>query len=159
MLTTERFAQNGSALRKREKIPMNEGRVASKPPADGTTACEARCILIVDDNVDLAEATAIMLKFSGFDTITAHSGREAIERARLRRPDTVLLDIGLPDMDGYALARKLRQDVGLFDATMIAISANDPNVHSPNARAARFEHYLIKPVDIDFLLRILTHSI
>jgi len=113
-------------------------------------------ILIVDDNADLAEATSMMLGICGFDTRTAYCGRLAMEQARSFQPEIVLLDIGLPDIDGYQVAATLRGEDSLSAATFIAVSAVDPDSQSPFAREARFDHYLIKPVDFDVLIRLLT---
>jgi DNA-binding response OmpR family regulator len=66
-----------------------------------------RRILVVDDNPDAADAVAVLLQIEGHEVHTAHSGRAALAEARTWRPDTMVLDIGLPDMDGYELARQV----------------------------------------------------
>jgi len=112
-------------------------------------------VLIIDDNADLAEATSMMLTLCGFNTITAYNGSLALDKARTFRPDIILLDIGLPDMDGYEVASTIRRECGLATTIFIAVSANDPDTRAPHAREARFDHYLVKPVDLDLLLRLL----
>jgi CheY-like chemotaxis protein len=113
-------------------------------------------VLIVDDNADLAEATSMMLTICGFNTTTAYNGSLALEKARTFRPEIILLDIGLPDMDGYELASTIRRECGLAATIFIAISARKPDARAPHAREARFDHYLVKPVDLDLLLRLLS---
>ena len=115
-------------------------------------------VLIIDDNADLAEATSMMLSICGFDTSTAYSGSLAVEKARTFRPDIILLDIGLPDMDGYEVASTIRRECNLGTTMFIAVSARDPDARAPHAREARFDHYLIKPVDLDLLLRLLSRQ-
>ncbi|MGZ3300578.1 MAG: response regulator [Isosphaeraceae bacterium] len=115
-------------------------------------------ILIVDDNADLAETTSMMLTICGFNTTTAYNGSLALEKARTFRPEIILLDSGLPDMNGYELASTIRKDCGLPTTLFIAISAGDPDSRSPHAREARFDHYLVKPVDLDALLRLLSNQ-
>ncbi len=113
-------------------------------------------ILIIDDNADLAEATAMMLKFRGFHTTTAHNGYLALLCARSFLPEIVLVDINLPDIDGYELASTIRRECGLQATLFIAISASDPDKSSPFFREADFDHYLIKPVDLDDLVKLLS---
>src|SRR5919204_3084437 len=88
-----------------------------------------RRILVVDDNVDAADALSELLRDYGHDVITAHTGRVAVDQAKLHRPDLVLLDISLPEMDGYEVARKLRDEVGLSDALLIALTGYDEERH------------------------------
>ncbi len=98
----------------------------------------------------------MMLALWGFNTTTAYNGSVALEKAREFRPEVVLLDIGLPDMDGYEVASTLRRECGLAATIFIAISARDPDIRAPHAREAKFDHYLVKPVDLDLLLRVLS---
>ncbi len=114
-------------------------------------------VLIVDDNADLAEAMSMTLSMCGFQTMTAYSGRGAIKKASTFRPDIILLDIGLPDMSGYELASALRTKDDLSITHFIAISANDPETRPQNVRADLFDNYLVKPVDLDSLVQLLSH--
>jgi DNA-binding response OmpR family regulator len=114
-------------------------------------------ILIIDDNFDLADSMRRLLAHHGFHVAMATNGQTGLEVARAFQPKAVLLDIGLPDMDGYQVAEALRRDVGLEQVLLIAISAYDPE-HGPlAARSARFDHYLIKPVEFEQLLPMLPH--
>ena len=115
-------------------------------------------VLVVDDNTDLAEATSRLLRLFGFLVETAKNGCTAVELTRAFRPFIVLMDINLPDMDGYEVARNLRKDHGMDQAILIAMSAVEPRINSPFDREARFDHYLMKPFDLELLLCILTES-
>ena len=83
-------------------------------------------ILVIDDNADLAEALATVLTICGFDTTTAYSGRLALEKARTFQPEVILLDIGLPDIDGYEVAATLRRDCSLEAASSSRCPPTNP---------------------------------
>ena len=87
-----------------------------------------RSILIADDNQDLAVSLSMLLKLVGFEVETVHTGGEAVTAAKLRRPDVLLLDIGLPGLDGYQVARQFRSDDNLKDVFIIAISGYSPDM-------------------------------
>jgi two-component system CheB/CheR fusion protein len=110
-------------------------------------------VLIVDDNADAAAGLARLLRASGYAAVVAADGPAALAAAASDRPGCVLLDIGLPGMDGYDVARRLRDDAGLTDALIVAVSgyAPDPN----RATAAGINHHLVKPLDLDALLALL----
>jgi DNA-binding response OmpR family regulator len=132
---------------------MTSARNALYSPGYPMLTTRSSCpVLIVDDNTDLARSMSMLLSHYGFPVATASDGRSAIETARSFRPKIVLLDIGLPDIDGYRVAQALRNDVGLNDSTLIAISANDPLSRSTHSPVSYFDHYLVKPVDLDILL-------
>jgi PAS domain S-box-containing protein len=115
------------------------------PPAAGRTFR----ILVVDDNADTAKGMAILLQLTGHDVVTAHSGPEAIEAARTHRPELILLDIGLPGMDGYQVAEQLRQDPWCKDCVIVAASGygNEEDFH--RSSAAGFDYHLVKPIDFN----------
>ncbi len=121
-------------------------------PMDGTP----KLVLIVDDNADAAESLADVLDLAGHHVHVARGGRDAIARARELRPDVVLCDIGLPDVDGYAVARALRQDPALGATRLVAVSGYAQPEDRDRARAAGFDEHLAKPPrieDIEKLLR------
>jgi PAS domain S-box-containing protein len=116
-------------------------------------------ILIVDDDVDTARSMVRLLNVEGHTVRTAHDGPKALELARELRPEVVLLDIGLPGMDGYQLARAFRGDDTLKDATLIAVSGYGQEHDRTRSREAGFDHHLIKPVDFDRLRALLSEPI
>ncbi|HEX8478101.1 MAG TPA: ATP-binding protein, partial [Telluria sp.] len=137
---------------------MHDAGMGSGRPDAGTSAREqpARLkILVVDDNVDAAEVLGMLLDASGHDVIVENAARQALECASLSCPDVALLDIGLPEMDGLALARQLRAMPGLAGLTLIAVTGYGQEADRQNAFAAGFDHYLTKPVDFAQLTALL----
>jgi len=115
-------------------------------------------ILVVDDNVDTARGLDRLLKLVGHQVQVAHSGPEAIEAARAFRPEVVLLDIGLPGMDGYKVARPLRTEPFGKDAVIVAVSGYGQDDDRRKSREAGFDHHLVKPVDLDDLIALLNQA-
>jgi len=106
-------------------------------------------VLVVDDNVDAAEMLAELLRASGYAASVAHDGPVALELARSSPPDIVLIDIGLPVMDGYELARRLR---GMLNgARLIAVTGYGQQGDRERSRVAGFDAHLVKPVSLDVL--------
>jgi PAS domain S-box-containing protein len=126
-------------------------RAAEKPSAPRSSR-----ILVVDDNVDTAKGMARLLKLLGHEVWTAYNGNEAMKIAREREPDFVLLDIGLPEMDGYEVARRLRQEEGGRKAVIVAVSGYGQEEDLARGRVVGFDHHLVKPIDHDALLMILS---
>lgn len=116
----------------------------------------ARRILLVEDSLDSAETLAELLKMWGHDVRMAHAGKEALEAARDYRPDVVLLDIGLPDMDGYAVARRLR-DEGLGGELLVALTGYSADIAKERGGEV-FDRHITKPVMPDALAEILGKS-
>jgi CheY-like chemotaxis protein len=108
---------------------------------------------VVDDNADAADAISMLLGSSGHEVHTAYGAFEAIEKAADVRPEVILLDIGLPGMDGYELARELRRIKK--DALLIALTGYGQDKDRRKAREAGFDHHLTKPVDLDGLNALL----
>jgi signal transduction histidine kinase len=103
-------------------------------------------VLVIEDNVDVAEAMSWLLKALGHDYRVIHDGREALDTARAWRPDVILLDVGLPVMDGYAVCRALRADAQFKDIPIIAQTGWGQNGDKASATDAGFSHHLTKPV-------------
>ncbi len=118
------------------------------PPAGPT---QSRRILIVDDNKDAAETMAMLQQLHGHDTRTAYSGPEALATAQEFLPHVVLLDIGLPGMDGFEVARRLRMIPSLQDAFLIALSGYSTEADRKQSSAAGFNEHLAKPADLVLL--------
>jgi CheY-like chemotaxis protein len=109
----------------------------------------------VDDNADAAEMLGAFLELEGYEVVVAHSGPEALDRAFTDRPDTILMDIGMPAMDGYEVARRLRQDPALAQVVLIALTGYGQEEDRERSRQAGFDHHLAKPVQVEDLLRLL----
>jgi len=116
-------------------------------------------ILVVEDNADTAESMARLLRLLGYEVQIAHDGPRAIEMALRQRPDFVLLDIGLPGMDGYEVAVRLRQEASCQDAVLIAISGYGRSEDRQRSREAGIDHHLIKPIDHHELLALLAQRV
>lgn len=108
-------------------------------------------VLIVEDNRDTADTTAMLLRMHGFDVAVAYNGRTALQTAKSYDPDVVLLDLSLPDIDGYAVARGLRSD-GLARASVIAVSGYAPDF---DWDGVDFDDHLVKPVVNETLVALL----
>jgi signal transduction histidine kinase len=112
-------------------------------------------VLVVDDSADTARAMVRLLGAQGFDVRVAHDGRAAVDAARDHRPDVILLDIGLPGMNGYEVARAVRRDPDLAGVTLIAISGYGQDHDRRRSADAGFDHHLVKPVDYGVLYALL----
>jgi CheY-like chemotaxis protein len=115
-----------------------------------------RRVLIVDDNEDAANSLALILQLSGHQTASVYSAVDALQRAAAFRPDVVLLDIGLPGMDGYEVAQKMRELPGLRDIRLVAVTGYGRSDDRLRARDAGFDDHLTKPVEYAVLERTLT---
>jgi CheY-like chemotaxis protein/two-component sensor histidine kinase len=121
----------------------------------GPAAC-ARCrILVVDDNVDAAHSLAKLLEISGHAVHVVYDGLAGIQAARSLLPDIILLDIGLPGMDGYEVARHLRDEPAFKDVPLVAVSGYAREEDRLRSRQAGFNHHLVKPVDPEILPSLL----
>ena len=114
-----------------------------------------RRILIIDDNVDAASSLAELLRLEGHQCEAIYSAHEALERAAALRPEWVLLDIGLPDLDGYEVARRLRQIDGLEEVGLIALTGYGRAEDLERTRVAGFDGHIVKPLDFGELERVL----
>jgi CheY-like chemotaxis protein len=118
-------------------------------------AVEGLCILVVEDSVDAAEALRMLLEAIGHTGLVAHTGAEALAVARARRPDLILLDLALPDISGFEVARQLRED-RTFDATrLVALSGFGADEHRQRCAEGGFDDCLEKPVELGVLLTAL----
>jgi signal transduction histidine kinase len=114
-----------------------------------------RRILVVDDNADAAETLGTLLQTLGATVRVSRSGPEALEQSDAFNPDTVLLDIGMPGMDGYEVARRLRASSAHADVLLIALTGWGQEHDQYRARAAGFDLHMIKPPDLDVLYDVL----
>jgi CheY-like chemotaxis protein len=117
--------------------------------ASAQRAANARRVLIVDDNLDSALSMSLLLRQAGHETLQVHTGSEAVEAALRFNPRAVLLDIGLPDMDGHEVARLMREEPALDGALVIAVTGYGREQDMAESRAAGIDAHLVKPVDMD----------
>lgn len=130
-------------------------RVAPVSAAAPTTQPPARQILVVDDNRDSAHSLAKLLRLHGHDVRTAYDGPQALEAARIQEPEIILLDIGLPGMDGLDVARRVRQELHLTNVVLVALTGYGQEEDRRRSQEAGFNAHLVKPVDLDALREIL----
>jgi two-component system CheB/CheR fusion protein len=109
----------------------------------------------VDDNVDAAESIALVLRIIGHEVRTAYQGPAALEAARAFRPEVVLLDIGMPGIDGYEVARRLRQEPALEKVLLVALTGYGQEEDRRRSREAAIDHHLVKPVGPEELRALL----
>ena len=115
-------------------------------------------ILLVDDYGDVGAMLSEVLRAKGYDTRIAYDGPAAIEIAKGFKPDVALLDIGLPGMSGYELARRLKALPGLERIRLVALTGYGQDAAPDTSRAAGFSYHLAKPIDFDLLDKILDEA-
>jgi CheY-like chemotaxis protein len=116
-------------------------------------AAVARRILVVDDNADSAESLTMLLQVSGHETHTAHDGLEAVAAAERFRPEVALLDIGLPRLNGYDAARRIREQPWGKDMVLVALTGWGQDEDRRKSKEAGFDLHMVKPVDLEILMR------
>ena len=107
----------------------------------------SRRVLLIEDNVDITDFIRIQLEMWGHEVFVAHDGPRGLEEALRLRPDIALLDVGLPGMDGYELARRIRQADAGTDMRLVAMTGYGRPEDRARALAAGFDAHLVKPVD------------
>lgn len=112
-------------------------------------------LLLVDDITDVADSLAVLLELEGYEVRTAYTGRSALEVAHVFQPEVVLLDLGLPEMDGFEVARRLRASRMPSIRLLIALTAYGSAEDRARTHAAGFDHHLVKPVEPEVLLNLL----
>ena len=136
-----------SVARLSNDLPGNEAGPANTPAS--------RRILVVDDNRDAANSLGMLLKLIGADVQIAYNGSDALEAFATCKPAVVLLDIGMPGMDGYEVARRIRQEPHSGDVTLIALTGWGQEEDRQRSRAAGFDHHLVKPPEFSTLKTLL----
>ncbi len=139
------------------RIPSSETAsvaVADGQPSDPRPRRSLR-VVVVDDNIHSAESLSILLRHWGHEPVLAHDGPEAIEAVQQHRPEVLLLDIGLPRMDGYDVARWLRQQAEHRNMLIVAMTGYGQDEDRRRTREAGIDHHLVKPVDIPTLQALL----
>jgi PAS domain S-box-containing protein len=132
-------------------MPDNETHVTTEMISD----LPPMRILVVDDSVDSAESLAMLLNLHGHQATTAHDGIEAVERAGAERPEVILLDIGLPRLNGYDACRRIREQPWGQEMAVIAVTGWGQDEDKRRAREAGFDGHLVKPIDQAALMALL----
>jgi CheY-like chemotaxis protein len=128
------------------------------PAGDTRVGMGRRRILAVDDNRDGADSLAMMLQAMGHETRTAYDGQEAVQAAATFRPHVAVLDIGMPKMNGYEVARHIRQQPWGKDMILIALSGWGQEDDKRRATEAGFDHHLTKPAGLEALEKVLAQA-
>jgi two-component system CheB/CheR fusion protein len=115
-------------------------------------------VLVVDDNVDAAESMAMLVRLWGHEVRLAHTGPEALDVAGAYQPEIVVLDIGLPGMNGYEVARQLRQQPRFQQTLLVALTGYGQEDDRRRSTEAGFNHHLTKPVEPDTLAELLAKA-
>lgn len=136
----------------REASPLMQ---ALPDESEKSEAVQLRKILVVDDNVDAADTLQALLGLDGFVVTTAYDGIAAVAQVQTAKPDAVVMDIGMPGMDGYDAARLIRQQPGGLEIVLIALTGWGQSTDRQRASKAGFDHHLVKPVDYDLLRKCL----
>jgi CheY-like chemotaxis protein len=137
-------------------VPQDVGQPsANGRPAEAGPVAAPRRILVVDDNGDAAESLALLLDSLGHDVRTARDGQAAVAMAAVFQPEVVLLDIGLPRLDGYEVARRLRGLLGLKETLLVALTGYGQEEDRRRAEEAGFNSHLVKPADVAALQSLL----
>jgi CheY-like chemotaxis protein len=136
------------------RLPATGAVLRGLPPAETAGRVPARRILVVEDHDDGREALVMLLRLQGHEVSEAAGGRQALDLAKGQRPEVVLLDIGLPDLDGYEVARSLRGSLGL-DVRLVALTGYGQPMDRERAMRAGFDAHLLKPVDFEKINEIL----
>jgi CheY-like chemotaxis protein len=138
------------------RLPLSKAACGAPPVSLRETSTVApHRVLVVDDNRDAADSLGMLLKFLGADVAVAHDGPAALETFEAYRPGIVLLDIGMPGMNGYEVARAIRRKAGGRRVPLIALSGWGQEDDRRRAREAGFDHHLIKPAEIGALQSLL----
>lgn len=140
------------------RLPRIARPATSAAPLSGSCEVSPQRILIVDDNADAAESLAMLLGMAAHEVVVAFGGVQALEVLGSFRPEAALIDIGLPEIDGYELARRVRADEGLSGIKLIAVTGYGQAEDRQRALAAGFDHHLVKPVDVGALERALAST-
>jgi CheY-like chemotaxis protein len=113
-----------------------------------------KSILVVDDNRDAADSLAMLLEIGGHEVTAVYSASDALKRAFELRPAVIVMDLGLPEIDGCEVARRMRGMAELKGVRLLALTGHGRDEDRQRTRDAGFDHHLVKPVDLDELERL-----
>ncbi|MRG91138.1 CheR family methyltransferase [Polyangium spumosum] len=145
--TGSEFVVRLPSLRETTKAEVEEKEAMAESATAGTR------VLVVDDNVDAAESMAMVLEFDGHEVHTAHDGQAAVEMALRERPEVILLDIGLPGLNGYEACRAMRK-AGLTDALIVAMTGYGQDEDRRLSHEAGFDAHEVKPLNLEVVRRL-----
>ncbi len=128
------------------RLPLDSARVSAAEPAPAREGATGARVLVVDDNVDAAQSLAMLLELMGYDAQAVYSGRAALEAAAEFDPVAVILDIGMPGMNGYEVARRLRESTDSENVALIALSGFAQDDDRSRSMRTGFDAHLVKPV-------------
>ena len=142
------------------RLPIADYRLPDRAPEPrsnrqpATESRQSRRVLVVDDNRDAADSLAVLVRIDGHDVRVAYDGPAALAAAEGFRPDVVLLDLGMPGMDGYEVCRRLRRSPELAGVRVIAVTGWGQDSDRRRSAEAGFDHHLVKPADLDEIARL-----
>jgi len=137
------------------RLPLSQIRGAATIPAAIPAIRPGLRVLVVEDNVDTARTMSLLLQQLGCATQEVHEGPPVVDAAKSFGPDAILLDIGLPGLDGYQIARNIRQTPELSNVRLIAVTGYGQQQDRERSINAGFDHHLVKPVQFDSLIATL----
>jgi CheY-like chemotaxis protein len=149
-----KFTGGAEAARSDDASAARGGETADQNIQPGRLN-SAKRILVVEDNLDAADMLAAELEMDGYEVTVVHDGPAALSVSAEWHPDVVLLDIGLPEMDGLEVARRLRQEPGLSGLTLVALTGYGQQEDRQRTSEAGFDHHMVKPVDPETLRGVL----
>jgi CheY-like chemotaxis protein len=139
------------------RLPLNVRQVAAlKTRGRDHSSIDSLSVMVVDDNQDAAQSLAMLLRTAGAEVQVAHDGPAALAEFERSEPDVVLLDIGMPDMDGCEVARRLREISPAGGVSLVALTGWGQDEDRRRVREAGFDHHLVKPVELASLQSLLT---
>ncbi len=140
------------------RLPRSTAVLISEPTSmvDHTSSAHPTKVLVVDDNIDAGNTLALLIKLMGHQVSTATNGQEAVDKGRVMQPDLILMDIGMPIMDGYAAARAIRQETWGQSVALIALTGWGQDEDRQKSKAAGFDQHLVKPVDATAIQRVIS---
>ena len=137
---------------------MSEGTTSPALDDVSSSLTKSCRVLVVDDNVDAAQSLAVLLEMSGHEVKLAYDGPSATHAALAYKPEVVLLDIGLPGLDGYQVARWIRKQESIKNVLLIAVTGYGQDSDRKHSKEAGFDHHLVKPVEFDEVERLLAND-
>jgi signal transduction histidine kinase/ActR/RegA family two-component response regulator len=132
---------------------------SNKPPSAAILAGPRGKVVVADDNRDAADSLKLLLELSGYDTFVAYNGQQALDFGAREQPSAFILDVGMPDMTGYEVARRIRQHAWGRSALLVAVTGWGQDDDKERAKAAGFDHHFTKPVNPEAVEQVLVASL